>query len=843
MATQDNGRTQGHCGNIIDVEGLELQYKKDKSRTKANFTRTRNSLLILLEEQDLPSRREVKGACDKMDGCMELVMKVLENFSEYYIQNGNLQKGQKIVNEMEKIEEEFYTAYEAAREYLDSRRDDASSVASDILSIDLLQRMNITDGDSETSRKETMPTMLRKPAPKVTSSRLCKSNIDSMLATMNNVPLRQSSPVYTPPISDNRYNLESNKVPKIQNRTESLVTQFTNDHNPLYETSVHVHTALNTTFNDAVSTAPVTISNEAQSLGQDLWRQLKRVEIPVFAWDKRTYQGWKSAFAACIDSAPVTGEYKLLQLRQYLTGEALKCIENLGHSAASYEAAKERLERKYGGKRRQIALYLEELDQFRHIRSGNAKDLESFADLLDIAIFNLQEAGQHHELGDGSLYTQLQRKLPESLLARYHRWVYENDVSESVLTLKSWVLKESEFQTVAAETVHGVNGSITDASSTQVSRYRNPRTFFGDQAESKAILTSQCRLCGERHGIWKCNDFLQKSVPQRWNIAKRLQLCYRCLAEGHTGKSCTRTRVCGENGCLEVHHKLLHRRENIPYHQRNTVYSTNRNHNGNNESPVTTSSSTEHVSGTEGKELAHETTMTSRDNVATDFIALRTVPVVLKNGSRSLHVNALLDDASTKTYINADVAAELGIQGTTDTVTVNVLNGQVETFETSPIDIELKSVNGNLSRKFTAFTANRVTGNMTAFDWNQCIQQWPHLKHIQFPVVAERPIVDVLIGADCADLHCAIKEVQGRSGEPIARLTPLGWTCVGCPGSHKKELLQTNFANGYETFLQYELVFLNLTLRTKRNVSKYGFNVSFYAVIRAVAMIVRFGRQ
>ena len=48
-------------------------------------------------------------------------------------------------------------------------------------------------------------------------------------------------------------------------------------------------------------------------------------------------------------------------------------------------------------------------------------------------------------------------------------------------------------------------------------------------------------------------------------------------------------------------------------------------------------------------------------------------------------------------------------------VTVNVLNGQVETFETSPIEIELKSINGNLSTKITAFTANRVTGNMPAF--------------------------------------------------------------------------------------------------------------------------------
>ena len=47
-------------------------------------------------------------------------------------------------------------------------------------------------------------------------------------------------------------------------------------------------------------------------------------------------------------SAPATDEYKLLQLRQYLSGDALKVIENLGHSAYAYKAAKERLDRKYG---------------------------------------------------------------------------------------------------------------------------------------------------------------------------------------------------------------------------------------------------------------------------------------------------------------------------------------------------------------------------------------------------------------------------------------------------------------------------------------------------------------
>ena len=111
--------------------------------------------------------------------------------------------------------------------------------------------------------------------------------------------------------------------------------------------------------------------------------------------------------------------------------------------------------------------------------------------------------------------------------------------------------------------------------------------------------------------------------------------------------------------------------------------------------------------------------MLTQGDFLPDFIALRTVPVMLKIGGRSLQVNALLD-ASTKSYINANVEAELGMQGKTEQVTVNALNCQVETFETQPVNIELESLNGSVSRKVTAYTANRVTGNMAIFDWNKC---------------------------------------------------------------------------------------------------------------------------
>ena len=99
-------------------------------------------------------------------------------------------------------------------------------------------------------------------------------------------------------------------------------------------------------------------------LGRDMWKQMNRVGIPEFTGDKKTYQSWKAAFYSWVDNAPATPEYKLLQLRTSVKGEALKLIEGLGHSAAAYESAKERLERKYGGLRPQIAINLDELDNF-----------------------------------------------------------------------------------------------------------------------------------------------------------------------------------------------------------------------------------------------------------------------------------------------------------------------------------------------------------------------------------------------------------------------------------------------------------------------------------------------
>ena len=401
----------GELGEAVDEEEERIEsLKQKKARDKSAFTRIKNKLLNLLDEEDYPSRREVKAVCQKLCEVQERTMSTMEELSQEYLSSKEKEKRKKLTGEMDKLEAEFSEAHDKAQEYLDNRKGELSSLA--------------TDASENTRRRRIEETVVRKSVEKQALEEQVKREQD---------------------------------IARQKEDLEELRRQYRSrlfDEEDLQDLKESESKGLETGKIPAKNWAE---SRSTPSLGKDMWNQLKRVSIPVFNGDKRLYEGWKTAFMACVDKAPATPEYKLLQLRQYLSGEALKVVEPLGHSAAAYETAKERLERKFGGKRRQIALHLEELENFKPLRPGNARDLERLADLLDVTVVNLKEAGRHEELGSGSLYLSLCKKLTEAMLAHYHRWIHENGRWQSVETLREFIIQEAEFQTVASETIHGLS--------------------------------------------------------------------------------------------------------------------------------------------------------------------------------------------------------------------------------------------------------------------------------------------------------------------------------------------------------------------------------------------------
>ena len=567
----DNGVNKNNEdeNGISDDNERELSFKSEKARAKTNFTRTWNKVLFFVEKQRLPSSREIEDACDRLDSAMDSAMDAMASLSKLYMQNKDMENRKKVIFEMETIDKEYATAYKAARRCIELRKVNSSETP-EIQTIDSKNSIDNSEQSERSTEERKSASKAERSMDRHTGVASCEASTEVGLIDYSHI--RNSSSLKTntttkcfTSTTETQENADVNE--KERKKNDIMSNKLANCDSIENHQDIHISRDYfgsrpivneSRTNAEAVPFEP-SAGNTVPTIGQDLWRQLKRVQIPTFTGDKRHYRSWRAAFLACIDSAPATGEYKLLQLRQYLSGEALKVIDSLGHSAAAYEAAKDRLERKFGGKRRQIALYFEELEQFRQIRPENARDIEEFADLLDVAMINLRETGQHHELGDGSLYIKLQRKLPQAMLARYHRWIFENSKEESVIELRTWILQEAEFQTIASETVHGLMGSFTEPTSQPAARYSNQQTFFGETTASRKPLNIPCLECGKQHGVWNCREFIRRKLADRWNVAKRLQLCYRCLAQGHQGKTCPRSQPCGQDGCIKLHHKLLHK--------------------------------------------------------------------------------------------------------------------------------------------------------------------------------------------------------------------------------------------------------------------------------------------
>ena len=88
---------------------------------------------------------------------------------------------------------------------------------------------------------------------------------------------------------------------------------------------------------------------------------------------------------------------------------------------------------------------------------------------------------------------KLQKKLPASMLTRYHRWIYyENHKIKSMEVLREWVIQETEFKTKAIETIQGLSRKSDIRSQTR----DLPHTFLGKQNRgSGSEPTTKHRIC------------------------------------------------------------------------------------------------------------------------------------------------------------------------------------------------------------------------------------------------------------------------------------------------------------------------------------------------------------
>ena len=282
--------------------------------------------------------------------------------------------------------------------------------------------------------------------------------------------------------------------------------------------------------------------------------------------------------------------------------------------------------------------------------------------------------------------------------------------------------------------------------------------------------------------MWSCTKFKDGTVRQRWTLAKERKLCYRCLSERHLGKDCPRTRVCGQEGCKSNHHQLLHesgtrdqKKVNQEGEDKISQSPPSRSRQSVPDLKAENSSALEQPTGAEKKTYIATLALSKSSKEVVSFC---TVPVWLKANGQKIRVNAVLDDASSASYISEEVAGVLGLSAPFEPVTVQVLNENIETFDTMPVDLILENSDGNVQVPFQAFTCPRqITGSYKVVDWRRYQKRWSHLGVCNFPEATVDALVDVLIGQDQVILHYARCDVRGNPGFRCPLRTNLIYMC------------------------------------------------------------------
>ena len=218
----------------------------------------------------------------------------------------------------------------------------------------------------------------------------------------------------------------------------------------------------------------------------------------------------------------------------------------------------------------------------------------------------------------------------------------------------------------------------------------------------------RCNFCVGSHGLWAFPRLREESVEEKWRVAKDKKLCFRYLSSNHKGEHCFRSRDCGVDGCKRGHHKLLHLSEDVT----NRAASVGDANILNISSPSQRVIAYENTAGdTEqgSQERLQITTLTSAQYK--EVVSPGTVSDWLKSKGKKVKVNAVLVDASIVSYVTEEVAGALGLSDTYGKLLVNVLNENIETFDSMLVSFTLESCDGNVKIPFQALPCpRRVTG-------------------------------------------------------------------------------------------------------------------------------------
>ncbi|GFU21901.1 integrase catalytic domain-containing protein [Trichonephila clavipes] len=263
--------------------------------------------------------------------------------------------------------------------------------------------------------------------------------------------------------------------------------------------------------------------------------KLPTLSLPIFSGVTEEWLAFSDLFEAAVsNNNDLTGAQKLQYLKGSLKSDALKIINSLSITNDNFEIAWKLLKDRYFNKREIMSSLIK---KFINITPLSGESSTQILNLIDSTKEFVRVLESLEYMVDPTTDTLLMHMILFKLDPNSRTW-FERTFSTDVIPRLDELL---QFLATQAR-------SIT--SSTTKRNVQRKVTLVASNAQS------QCPLCNGDHTLSRCDTFLKLSVQGRSDFVKTNNVCFNCLTQFHSVKTCKSKFRCKK--CKKPHHSLLH---------------------------------------------------------------------------------------------------------------------------------------------------------------------------------------------------------------------------------------------------------------------------------------------
>lgn len=465
-------------------------------------------------------------------------------------------------------------------------------------------------------------------------------------------------------------------------------------------------------------------------------------ELPKFDGSPRLWAKFISCFHRSTEVCGFTDLENLERLANSLTGKAFTAVESSLTMEENLPRILETLEMLFGKPEFIIHSLIDELKRSPLPSADNIDSIIRYSlDVENISV-TMKVAKLSDHLWNPILLSDMVDRLPNTLKLEWATHKFNNPNS-NIEVFGMWLKQKA----MTYSTILVKPPNISSSEKSNKGKYS-----IHVHQESKIHM---CFFCsGKCSKLEDCMKFNELNLHEKWNFIRKNFVCRICLTK-HKSKMCSKDDICGIDGCQYRHHYMLHKK----------------------------------VEPSEPVVLQEDVNIHTNGN-KTYF---KILPVLLKNGNKTIKVFAMLDDGSSITLIDDSVANALELEGETQPLCLRWTKGIERTDNNSKV----VTVNISQSAKSESFimsdvhTIQNLSLPSQTVDMEYLCDSYEHLKGVPIKSFENaQPLL--LIGLKHAKFTAVQKYRFGKDNQPTAAKTVLGWCIFGTNSSESREVFHIN---------------------------------------------------